>query len=221
MSASWLILQLADSAFPTGGFAHSAGLEAAWQLGEVAAAGGLEAFFALHLDHAGHTTLPFVTGVHAQPERFVELDQLLDAMTTNHVANRASRVQGQAWLATACASLGNDALHVLKQRTRAEHLPTHLAAAFGAVCRHLDVVLADAQRLFLFNHLRALSSTAVRLGAIGPLAAQALQHRLAPVLDATLAGCADTAPEDAAATAPLLDLIHGHHDRLYSRLFSS
>ena len=31
----WMVLQLADSAFPTGGFAHSAGLEAAAQAGEI------------------------------------------------------------------------------------------------------------------------------------------------------------------------------------------
>src|SRR5437764_980339 len=35
LSDDFTIWQLIDSAFPTGGFAHSSGLEAAWQHGEV------------------------------------------------------------------------------------------------------------------------------------------------------------------------------------------
>ncbi len=55
-----LILQLADSAFPTGGFAHSAGLEAAYQRGEIRAAAEVHAFVRWSLAQAGRGALPLV-----------------------------------------------------------------------------------------------------------------------------------------------------------------
>jgi urease accessory protein len=73
----------------------------------------------------------------------------------------------------------------------------------------------------LFATLRAGLSAAVRLGLSGPLEAQRLQARLAPTLDAALVRGADVAVADAAQTAPVLDVLQGAHDRLYSRLFQS
>src|ERR1700759_5303623 len=85
----WLLWQLSDSAFPTGGFAHSAGLEAAWQHGEVKNRGELASFVEASLHQVGRAALPFVLAAHAEPERLEEFDMLCDAFTTNHVANRA------------------------------------------------------------------------------------------------------------------------------------
>ena len=99
----FLIWQLVDSAFPTGGFAHSSGLEAAWQHGEVRGRTELVSFIEASLDQLGHAGLPFVLAAFDAPEKLAEFDALCDAFTTNHVANRASRAQGRAFLAAVAA----------------------------------------------------------------------------------------------------------------------
>src|SRR6267378_1245945 len=75
-TSDWLLWQLADSAFPTGGFAHSLGLEAAWQHGEVRNRTELVSFVEAGLQQLGHAALPFVTASYAEPERLAEFDQL-------------------------------------------------------------------------------------------------------------------------------------------------
>src|SRR5690348_9978767 len=87
----FLIWQLMDSAFPTGGFAHSSGLEAAWQHGEVRNRAELLSFVEANLDQLGHAALPFVLSAFDAPEKLGEIDSLCDVFTINHVANRASR----------------------------------------------------------------------------------------------------------------------------------
>jgi urease accessory protein len=217
----WRLLQLADSAFPTGGFAHSGGLEAAWQLGEVAGREDLERWIGDSLGQCGHAALPFVGAAHGDPARFAEWDRWCDATLPSHVANRASRALGQGMLTSAAAAFADDGIRALKATVRRERLACHLAPATGAITAALGVTRRDALRLFLFLHLRALVSTAVRLGIVGPLEAQGLQHRLGATAAAALGRCAGIGPEDAAAAAPLHDLFQGHQDRLYSRLFMS
>src|SRR6202790_2805936 len=97
----FLLWQLADSAFPTGGFAHSGGLEAAWQHGEVRNRDELSTFIESSLSQFGHGSFPLMLAAHQEPEKFPELDRLCESFTTNHVANRASRLQGQALMSSA------------------------------------------------------------------------------------------------------------------------
>ncbi len=217
----WQFLQLSDSAFPTGGFAHSGGLEAAWQLGEVAGRADLERYLADSLEQCGQASLPFATATYGEPARFAEWDRWCDATLPNHVANRASRALGQGLLTSAAAGFGRESLTTLKATVRRDRLPGHLAPVSGMVCSALGLGRAHSQRLLLFLHLRTLVSTAVRLGIVGPLEAQAIQHRVSGIAEAVWQRCADLGPAEAAASMPLHDLFQGHHDRLYSRLFMS
>ncbi len=216
----FLLWQLADSAFPTGGFAHAGGIEAARELGEVETPEELEGFAVEALWSAGSFALPFVTAAHGGGTPFAELDLRCDAFTAGHVANRASRAQGQALLRAARAVLGAGTGE-LAEHVRRERLPGHLAPVHGAVLRAGGADLATAQRLFLFGVLRGLLAASVRLGLVGPLQAQALQARLAADAEAVVRSCAGLGLEDVAHSNPLLDLVQTHQDRLYSRLFQS
>lgn len=224
----FLVWQLMDSAFPTGGFAHSAGLEAAWQHGEVRGRAELLAFAETSLDQLGHGYLPFVMAAFDAPEKLAAFDQLCDAFTTNHVANRASRAQGRAFL-TAVKRIfperrppARREADTINQRAVPEAgAPNHFAPVFGACLRGLDISRETAARMFFFNHLRSVLAAAVRLNITGPMEAQVLQHKLSAKAEFVRRKCELLTVEQIAQTAPLLDLWQGAQDRLYSRLFQS
>lgn len=222
MSVSeWLMNQLSDSCFPAGGFAHSGGLESAWQQGRIGGGASLDSFMRCQLNQGAHAAAPFAAACHRDPRRFAECDRICDAMLSNHVANRASRAQGQAFLLAVSRIFSQASLSSLGKDLRSENGPGHFAPIFGLACRELGIELEPAIRLLLFLTLRGLVSAAVRLGIAGPLEGQSLQWRLAPYAEGLIAGALKTPAEDAAHTAPLLDLLQGGHDRLYSRLFQS
>ena len=209
---SWLVWQLVDSAFPAGGFAHSFGLEAAWQQGEVNAA-SLPAFVRDAIAQAGHGGLPFVLAAFDDPGSLALFDARCDAFLRNPVANRASRVQGRAWAGTVARSFPGAQVPSVGNR--------HFAPIVGATMKELGIERGDVARMFLFGTARGTLSAAVRLGIVGTNEGQRILADRSADLDLAVQRCSDLAIDDAAQTSPLIDLWQASHDRLYSRLFQS
>lgn len=216
--SDWLIWQLTDSAFPVGGFAHSGGLEAAWQQGEVESGEALVEYLETSLAQAGHGAVPLVTAAFDEPLRIAHWDELCDAFTSNHVAKRASRVQGRAWCQVVARTVGDRDPWF---QTMNELSFCHFTPIYGAVWRLLGISRDRCVRLFMFSQLRSWLSAAVRLNVIGPMEAQVRLHELSAVAERVCEACELLSVEDLAQVSPLLDVWQGGHDRLYSRLFQS
>jgi len=211
----WLMLQLADSAFPAGGFAHSGGLEAAWQLGAIRDASSFAAYLDAQILQINRGMLPFVIAARSAPDGLKAVDADCHAFLSNPVARRASIAQGQAFVIAASKAFGGVECQNLAASVRRREIHGHWSPMFGSLTAAMQIDGVAASRLFLFINTRGLVSAAVRLGIVGPLEGQAIQFA---ALQRARVSVTD---DESAQTSPMLDLWLGVQDRLYSRLFQS
>jgi urease accessory protein len=221
----WTQWQILDSILPTGGFAHSYGLEAAMQSRMVNNQEDLRSFVIQILENTGSLLLPFVYCACKSPDSatWVRLDQLLEATLTNEVSRKASASQGSALLRVA-ASVFTE-IQALQNLRRAfigsKSVSFHHAPIFGLVCGLIGFDSETVQRSYMFVTMRDVISAATRLNLIGPLAASVLQHQVASDAERMVQKWRDRDVGEASQTAPLLDALQGCHAYLLSRLFCS
>ncbi|GAA0797883.1 urease accessory protein UreF [Spirilliplanes yamanashiensis] len=221
-------LLLADGRFPSGGHAHSAGLEAAVAAGQVNGLPELETFLRGRLATAGRVAAAFaaatrrVAADEPEPAATVTLlDEELDARTASPALRRASRRQGRALLRAGRATWPAPLLNRVPAHPDGYHHPV----ALGLTAAAAGLSPADAALIGAYGVLTGPASAAVRLLGLDPYGTQALLARLAGACDAVArAAVADAAlpPADLPAhTAPLADIHAENHATWEVRLFAS
>ncbi len=227
VSALLTVLQFADGLFPSGGFAHSFGLETYAQAGMVCDAGGLEAFVRVHLEggagpaDAVVAALAAHAGIGGDLEACVALDQRLDAMKTVPEFRAASRQMGRQTARVAAALAGDPFTAGLARTIDDELTPGHHAAVFGAVTGRAGASPETVATAFLYSTAALLVGAGLRLLPIGQLEGQRVLAAMREPIARLARAAAAAEVDDVWSFTPGLEVAGLRHAELDRRLFRS
>ncbi len=215
-----LALQMGDSAFPSGGFAFSWGLETLKAEGLAVDGGGVLAFARTQLARrwatADRVWLRRAATATAVAD-LAALDREVEAMTLARELRQGSRRAGRSLL-RAHASSPSPTVAGYRAAVAAGRALGHLPAVQGAVWRAVGLDMAAIEAVSAWTLAAAIAQTAVRLALMGPLEAQAMLA----TLRGEMAGLLESRPPSRPhAFAPAAEIAAMRHETGTARLFAN
>jgi urease accessory protein len=223
----WLarLLQVNDSAFPTGGYAHSYGFEQTVQFGLVRDAGSMG-------DHIGNHLWPMLIHFELPVVRFareaalndadadlMELDACVDATKTARELREASRATGRRRLHALMESGASPVLSRFTRQVEEGRAQGHHAVVFGIGLAGLPerALLAS----WAFQSLSAVCLSAPKLLRMGQDASQRVLTKSLSSMEENITASLAITRDELGWFDPLVELASMQHEIAHERLFIS
>jgi urease accessory protein len=223
----WLarLLQVNDSAFPTGGYAHSYGFEQIVRFGLVHDAESMLHYLEQHLwPTLIHFELPVVRFAQEAALRedevdLIALDACVDATKTARELREASRSTGRQRLHAFCENNASPFLNRIAQAVKQERSHGHHAVVYGIGMAALpqQAVLTS----WAFQSLSAVCLSAPKLLRIGQNAAQCVLTVSISRMEENIALSLAVDRDEFGWFDPLMEIASMQHEIAYERLFIS
>jgi urease accessory protein len=225
-------LLLSDARFPSGGHAHSGGVEQACQRGYISDAAGLEDYLRGRLRTSGAVAAHAAAAVCAQADDeatlawlWRDVDREMDARILSPAWRAASRQQGGQLLRTAGRVLDASPLLSLTSYGHSMGRDPHHAVAVGAVAAGAGLTPADAAAAACYAAVSGPASAALRLLGLDPAQTSRVVAVLTEEMDEIAAAAGQMAMRPFARlpsfSAPMTDLLAEEHFSRKDRLFAS
>ncbi|HEX5200455.1 MAG TPA: urease accessory UreF family protein [Actinoplanes sp.] len=227
------VLQLSDSAFPSGRYTLSYGLETWAQSGRLSTPSDPAVLTALLRDHVRLAVGPSDGVALACAHRAatgpgpVDLglvrraDERLSAVKLSREARQTSARTGRALLRVATDAFDAEALSRYAHEVVGRRTPGNHAVALGVLSGCLGVPRLESVAGELFAFAASWVAAAVRLAVTDHGTAQAVLRRVRRDLGAAARSAAGRDVADIRSCAPLLDIMTMRHEETELRLFAS
>lgn len=227
------ILQLSDSAFPSGRYTLSHGLEAFAQSGRLPAPSDPSQLLALLSDSIRRGVAPSDGVAAACAHRALRSDGTVDLLLLEGADRRLTAVKsvrapreascrtGGALLGAALAAFGGAPLCQLAEDVNSGRSPGNHAVVLGLVSATLAIPRLDAVASELYAYAAGWVGAAVRLGLSDHLTAQALLHRGRQAIADSALRALDADVAQISACTPYPDVMSMRHEQAEVRLFAT
>jgi urease accessory protein len=225
-------LLLSDARFPSGGHAHSGGVEQACDRGSIRDVAELEDHLRGRLRTSGAVAAHAAAAVCAQAgdetasgALWQEVDRELDARMLSPALRAASRQQGRQLLRTARRVFDASPLPSLAAKSQHSGQDPHHAVAIGAVAVAAGLTPLDAAAAACYAAVSGPASAALRLLGLDPAQTSRLVAGLTQEMDQIAAAAGEAAMRPFARlpsfSAPMTDLLAEEHFSRKDRFFAS
>jgi urease accessory protein len=223
-------LQLSDSAFPSGFYTMSHGLEGFRQQGLVDPAGVADLLDDLLTASVGPGDATALARAHDATmlrdwNATAEIDRLLFASKLNAELRTASTRSGRQLADIAAeafaGSQGEDDIAAWAGRVKAKQSPGCQPVVTAVCYAASGVPVAEAVASDLFAFAVSFVGAALRLRLTDHRGAQVVLRRAQPVIEAVSADAVTRPASDIGGFAPVADIMSARHERAEARLFTS
>jgi urease accessory protein len=226
MTQLYRFLHLADSALPVGSFAYSYGLESTIDSGLIKNKSDLKNYIYSFLQQSVSMEIPYINSCY-QLENPLE-ESVIDHIVASYSAMvlvpsiyKSSITSGKIWLRLLDTFYPDAKLEVVRNYFLARELPFHYVIILALCLKKVEFSLNEIRTLFLHSVLRDQISAAIRLGNIGSIEGNMLQHEFYDFFSDLLLAVSEMNFSNATRSTFLLELNQANHKHMYSKLFQN
>jgi len=221
------LMQLSDSAFPSGAFTLSHGLESLVYSGQIQTADDFKQFLRLLLyNKIGTSDLIALLHAHRASVNndLVEIrraDLRLFASTSIAETREAQRKSGRALLMVAQSIWHDEQLEILATDTAAGTIQCLHPVIFAVVGRIAVLNESDTMLAFVHSFITSLANAAIRLGVLGHIQGQVVLKVIILDIEPIINKALVISLDDMRSCTPAIDIAQMRHKHLSQRQFAN